>query len=42
MWEVQIKRNEKKFHRRTKTLAGAIALQRLMAGIMFGEFARVA
>jgi len=41
-WVVQIKHGDVRCRRRTRTLAGAIAYQRLMSGIMFGKFARSA
>lgn len=41
-WRVQIaKKGSKKFMKRTQTLAAAIAYQRLMSAIMYGEFARI-
>ena len=42
MWVVQIKRSDERYMRRTRTLAGAIALHRLRSCEMYGEFARTA
>lgn len=41
-WVVQIKLREVRYMRRCRTLAGAIALQRLKSGEMYGQFARAA
>lgn len=39
-WVIQIKKEGVRFMRRTRTLAGAIALQRLKASEIYREFAR--
>lgn len=41
-WVVQIKKHDVRYMRRTRTLAGAIALHRLKSGEMYGQFARSA
>jgi hypothetical protein len=41
-WVVQVQKMSVRFHRRTRTLAAAIALYRLKSGELHGEFSRVA
>lgn len=39
-WEVQVSSGQRRFHRRARTLAGAIALHRFASCQIFGKFAR--